>query len=303
MTMVPIVRVVVDGRTWRSDQHDNVDDAKGMLLEALTSRAWPTDQAKFIVTPGGFVRIPFQVGDIQGGWESERHFDLLKVPGADAVKRLLTEEVLRHLGDRAKFLTIGIDLNNTDEKFSIKTHAELVALVDVESGKVVHWTGKSYPTTGANDQSKTLVQAPLQSHCFAHGRDRVLVLGCHDLHMFSGRGRQSAFGHTNKERRSADMLELAQEFEPRIVLHHPHTTYSPRVWQGAWGKLLKQLTTVESWTSGIAFFGKPDCSRKWKRHQTIERTCEATRSADVVDVTVTGFECHVETKWKRWSRR
>ena len=302
MTMALIVRVVVDGWTWRSDQHDNVDDAKRMLLEALTSRAWPTDQAKFIVTPGGFVRIPFQFGDIQGGWGSERHFDLLKVPGADAVKRLLTKKVLRYLGDRAKFLTIGIDLNNTDEKFSIKTHAELVALVNVESGKI-HWTGKSYPTTGANDQSKTLVQAPLQSHCFAHGRDRVLVLGCHDLHMFSGRGRRSAIGRTHKECRSAAMLELAQEFKPRIVLHHPHTTYSPNVWQGAWGGLRKRLTTVESWASGIAFCGNPECPRKWKGHQTIGRTCKDTRSADVVDVTVTRFQCHVETKWKRWARR
>jgi len=173
MTMALIVRVVVDGWTWRSDQHDNVDDAKGMLLEALTSRAWPTDQAKFIVTPGGFVRMPFQFGYIQGGWGSEHHFDRLKVPGTDAVKRLLTEEVLRHLVDRAKFLTIGIDLNNTDDKFSDETHAELVALVDVELGEVIH----------------------------------------------------------------------------------------------------------------------------------LERTCEATRSADVVDVTVTGFKCHVETKWKRWARR
>ena len=297
MTMAPIVRVVVDGRTWRSDQHDNVDDARRMLLKALTPHKWPPGRAEFIVTPGGFVRIPFQFGDIQGGWCSEHHFDRLKVPGADAVKRLLTKKVLRYLVDRAKFLTIGIDLNNTDDKFSDETHAELVALVDVELGEVIHWTGKSYPTTGANDQSRTLVQAPLQSHCFAYGRDRILILGCHDLHMFSGRGRKSAFGRTHKECRSADMLRLAQEFGPRIVLHHPHTTYSPRVWQGAWGKLLKeQLTTVESWASGIAFCGNPECPRKWKRHQTIEQTCDKTRSADVVDVTVTGFKCPVETK-------
>lgn len=305
MTIAPIVRIVVNGRTWQSGQHDNVDDAKRMLLEALTSCTWPTtNQAKFIVTPGGFVRIPFQFEDIKGGWESEHHFDLLKVPGTDAVKRLLTKEVLHYLVDRAKFLTIGIDLNNTDDKFSDETHAELVALVDVRLGEVVHWTGKSYPTMGKNDQSRTLVQAPPQSHCFAHGRDQVLILGCHDLYMFGCRGRPSASkldaSRTHKERRRAAMLELAQEFEPRIVLHHPHTTYSPRIWQSAWGALRKRLTTVQSWASGIAFCGKSDCSGKWERWQTIDKTCDATRSEDVLDVTVDGFECHVETKRKRW---
>lgn len=296
--MTPIARVVVDGWTWHKGQDDNIDDAREMLVQGLESDVLPS-RAKFIVTPGGFLRVPFPFGDIKGGWASEHHFDRLKAPGADAVQRLLTKEVKRHLGDRAKYLTIGVDLNNTDDKFSDETHAELVAVVDGMSGQVIHWTGKSYPTTGRSDQSRTLVQAPLESHLFTHADDRVLVLGCHDLHMFGCRGRRSTTGLTHKERRKAAMLELVQKFKPNIVLHHPHTTYSPSIWQHAWG-CLKRLK-MESWASGIAFCGKPDREESWNIRQTIERTCAATRSESVVDVTVEGFECSVETKWKRWA--
>ena len=298
--MTSIVRVVVDGWTWHTGQHDNVADAREMLLQALKSSALP-HRANFIVTPGGFVRTRFGFGEIKGGWTSEHHFDRLKTPGAEVVERLLTKEVKMLLGERTKYLTIGVDLNNTDDKFSDETHAELVAVVDTESAQIVHWTGKSYPTTGKYDQSRTLVQAPLSSHCFACGGDRVLVLGCHDLHLFSCRGHRSASGRTHKERRSAAMMDLARKFEPSIVLHHPHKTYSPRVWQSAWGSLRKRLGTVKSWASGIAFCGKPDCEEKWQKYWTIDRTCAATCSEDVLDVTVEGFECMVETKWKKWA--
>lgn len=269
-----------------------------MLVQGLESDALPS-RTKFIVTPGGFLRVPFPFGDIKGGWASEHHFDRLKAPGADAVQRLLTVEVKRYLRDRAKYLTVGVDLNNTDEKFSDKTHAELVAVIDTESGQVIHWTGKSYPTTGKYDQSRTLVQAPLESHFFNTAEGCVLVLGCHDLLMFGCRGKHSASGRTRKECRKAAMLELVQELKPSIVLHHPHKTYSPRIWQHAWG-CLKRLK-VKSWASGIAFCDKPDREESWRIYQTIERTCAATKSEDVVDVIVEGFKCPVETKWKRWA--
>ena len=249
-----IVRIVVDGRTWYSDQKDNVTDAERMLVKALKHRDWPNRRARFAVTPGGFVRIPFRLGDIKGGWGSERAFERLWVPAGDAVNRLLTTRVKERLREKARYLTVGIDLNNTNEKASSKTHAELVAIVDTKSGKVIHWTGKSYPTGPPNDQSRTLVQAPVESHCFRKGKQRILILGCHDLHMFGGRGRQSENGQTLKEARRKKMLELAAELEPQVVLHHPHTTYSPSIWGSAWGHLQKTLLpTVDVYASGISF--------------------------------------------------
>ena len=168
-----VVRVVVDGWTWCKCQEDNISDARQMLLDAFEIEKWPS-QATFAVTPGGFVRIPFQFGDIEGGWRSERYFDRLKEPAAKAVGSLLTNEVKALLKGRVRYLTVGIDLNNTDKKASPETHAELVAVVDAESGEITHWTGKSYPTNG--DQARTLVQAPLESHCFRRGKERVLIL-------------------------------------------------------------------------------------------------------------------------------
>lgn len=301
-----IVRIVVDGWTWCSGQEDNVADARRMLVKALKHRDWPSRRARFAVTPGGFVRIPFRFGDIKGGWGSERDFERLLEPSGNAVNRLLTDRVKERLREKARYLTVGVDLNNTDEKASSDTHAELVALVDANSGKIIHWTGKSYPTgpPPPNDQSRTLVQAPVESHCFRKGKQRILILGCHDLHMFGGRGKLSENGQTPKEARRKKMLELAEELEPQVVLHHPHTTYSPRIWGSAWGRLQKTLLpTVAVYASGISFCNKPDCPDKWNCRQTLERTLADTKLGPVIDVVVCGFPCPVEMKWcAQWGK-
>ena len=301
-----IVRVVVDGWTWCSGQEHNVADARRMLDKALKHEDW-LSRVSFAVTPGGFVRIPFQFGGIRGGWGSERHFEHLLKPAGEAINSLLTNRVKEMLRDKAQYLTVGVDLNNTEEKASSETHAELVALVDTKSGKVIHWTGKSYPTTGRFDQSRTLVQAPVESHCFRKGKAKILILGCHDLHMFGGRGRPSRNGHTPKEARKAKMLELAKELRPQVVLHHPHTTYSPKIWGPAWGHLRGLLPTVAIYASGTSFCNKPYCPNKalddqrWTCSQTLERTLAATKLGQVTDVVVPGFPCQIEEKWKRWA--
>lgn len=160
MAKTKIARIVVDGWTWCEGQVDNITDARRMLVKALKHKGWP-GRVDFGVTPGGFVRIPFRFDDIRGGWGSECDFERLIHPADVAINQLLTNKVKEQLRDKARYLTVGIDLNNTNEKASKETHAELVALVDGKSGKVVHWTGKSYPTTGRDyDQSRTLVQGP-----------------------------------------------------------------------------------------------------------------------------------------------
>ena len=301
-----VARVVVNGWTWYKDQEDNVVDARHMLHKALKSGEWPST-VKFAVTPGGFVRSGFSFGDIRGGWDSERYFERLKEPAGVVVDRLLTNKVKEMLRGRAQYLTVGVDLNNTNEKASRKTHAELVAVVDAKSGEIIHWTGKSYPTGPPNDQSRTLVQAPLKSHCFRRGKERVLILGCHDLHMFGGRGRQSLNGSTRKEERRQEMLALAEQLRPQIVLQHPHTTYSPRIWGPAWGHLRKLLPTVSVCASGISFCGKPFCcdkpldEQKWNCQQTLERVLASTKWGSVVDVIVRGIPCEVEGKWQEWA--
>ena len=168
------------------------------------------------------------------------------------------------------------------------THAELVAVLDTASGKIVRWTGKSYPT---DDQQHTLIHVKdLSSHFLEIDSERLLVIGCHDLFAFSGRGRPSENGTTRKERRRKRMRKLARKFKPTMILHHPHTTYSPRVWSGAWGGTRSIMPTARIRVSGIAFCGNPKPKSLWKPWQTLEATQDATASeTGVTDVVVKGY--------------
>ena len=120
-----IVRIVVDGWTWCSDRIDNVTDARRMLVKALKHSDWP-GRVDFAVTPGGFVRMPFRFDDISGGWTSEHYFERLLSPANEAIDRLLTDRVKERLAGRTRHLTVGVDLNNTEDKASCETHAELL---------------------------------------------------------------------------------------------------------------------------------------------------------------------------------
>ena len=83
------------------------------------------------------------------------------------------------------------------------------------------------------------------------------------------------------------MLDRAQEFEPTIILHHPHTTYSPYVWSGAWGGTRIRVPTAEIGASGLAFCGNPEPAEDW---QTLDATRAATAFGDgIFDVVICGY--------------
>ena len=77
-----------------------------------------------------------------------------------------TPQVLDAARGRADFLTLDVDLNDRSGKREMDrksrgTHAELLAIVDVERGRPVWWTDKSYPVSW---QERSLVQeADLES--------------------------------------------------------------------------------------------------------------------------------------------
>ena len=243
---VPVVRVVVRGCPSTRSEHTNVTRARNMLLRAFEDNHWPGN-AMFTVTPGGFVHAPFpDAWKGCRGWGSRpEDFQALVPYARNAVDEVLTPQVLDAARCRTEFLTLGVDLNDGSGKRKMDrkargTHAELVAIVDVEKGRPVRWTGKSYPVPW---QERTLVQeADLSSHLFYCGAERVLVLGCHDLNMFSNRAksRMSPGGH--RDRRSEEMKELAREFSPTMILHHPHSTDSPWIWSTAWSGARGLLT-------------------------------------------------------------
>ena len=271
-----------------------------MLLDAVASGSWPKGVATLAITPGGFIRarLPRDYGGGRG-WNSKKHDLRELIPHAEeAVEAVTRGDVLNLAKQRARFLTLGVDLNvgqHKEERLQEHhrcrrtcpptcTHAELVAVLDTASGTVVRWTGKSYPVDW---QQHTLVHVPdLRSHLLDIGSERVLVLGCHDLLLFIDRGRKSLHGPTLKETRRLRMRKLARKFEPMVILHHPHSTYSPQVWNSAWGATRSVLPTAHVWASGIAFCGNPGI---WKSWQTLEATLSATASeAGVANVVIQG---------------
>ena len=301
-----VVRIVVSGPTYQRGQPDNRNRARAMLSDASASNRWPGGVATFTVTPGGFIRSRLP-RDYDGGrgWGSRKR-DLRKlIPYAEeAVNAVLSGDVLHLARKRTSILTLGVDLNverHKEERLRDDhccrptcsracTHAELVAVVDTAAGKVVHWTGKSYPV---QEQQHTLVHVKdLGSHLLKIGSERLVVLGCHDLLLFIDRGKQSANGPTLKEMRRQRMRELAGELRPTMILQHPHSTYSPRIWVSPWSAARTALPTARIWASGIAFCGNPEPRHMWKPWQTLDATRSATASQDaVLDVMVKGYGC------------
>lgn len=301
-----VVRIVVSGRTYRQGQLDNRDEAHTMLSDAFVSSRWPARVATFAVTPGGFVRarLPREY-DGGRGWNSKKRDLHSLIPLAEkAVNGVMCGNVLSLARNRTRFLTLGVDLNvewHKEERIRGNhscrpacprgcTHAELVAVFDTVSGRVIRWTGKSYP---ADSQQHTLVHVKdLHSHLLDTGSERVLVLGCHDLHLFSNRGRPSVHGPTDKKIRQLRMRKIVQEFEPTMILHHPHATHSPNVWSAAWGATRSALPSTRIWASGIAFCGNPKPKHAWKPWQTLQATQAATASEKIAafDVVINGRE-------------
>lgn len=237
-----VVRVVVHGRPASSPRA-----AGDMLLEAF-ERWGVLGATKFTITPGGFV-----VGDFPsrwtGGvsWDSSRgDLDSLVRVAKPLVQACVTRPVLSAAKRRTRVLTIGVDLMSEAE------HAELVAVIDCATGEIVRWTGKSYPTGAQEGQ---LVQvADLESHLLEIAGERVLVLGCHDLNMFSARARANQNPKGYRRRRCDAMMKATARFQPTIVLQHPHSTDTANIWRMPWACLVRGHPSVRAYASGIGYF-------------------------------------------------
>ena len=168
------------------------------------------------------------------------------------------------------------------------THAELIAIVKTSSGETMHWTGKSY---SMSSQKKMLVhETDLKSHLFCCGAMRVLMLGCHDLNMFSARARANQKPGSLRRKRCDHMRKLVKKFGPNIVLHHPHSTDSPKIWSTAWSGISEFLPCkrdgqIHSYASGIAYHrGSESVRRKLCDVLVGTRCCDS----HVLDVVVKG---------------
>lgn len=243
-----IVRAVVNGCP-----STNLKTAERMLLDAV--KKVPANLgAKFLLTPGGFAQQPFP-RNFRGqlGWNSTEK-DLARVLGEanEYANEVVSARVLSAARGRVEFITLGLDL--IDDGGVTAPHAELVAIFDVSTGRLLRWTGKSYPVS---DQEHTLLHvADVRSHLLEIGGERVLVLGCHDLNMWSPRSHSRQKPGGERRQRCDWMRKLARQFRPTVVLQHPHQTDSANIWALGWSGIMKDLPDVTSAASGIAYYGR-----------------------------------------------
>jgi hypothetical protein len=278
-----IVRIVTQGRTSGA-----LPKGQDMLVEVFT-KAWPAGlRATFAITPGDFVRIPFPA-DYAGlrGWGTTPEDLTSLLPLADeALARVVTDRVFDAAQGKASVLTVGIDLIDGPRG----SHAELVAIFDVNERRLVRWTGKSYPHAS---QVASLVQVTdLETHFIEIAGERVLVLGCHDLHMLGPRGKKKAKEAADKSRykRAMAMQKLAKKYKPTIVLQHPHGTDTPGPWIVPWSELTSMLPSVTCYASGIGYYRwSANPKAPTTERATLERVLRLTRGGqenDVVDVVI-----------------
>jgi hypothetical protein len=268
-----IVRIVMRGQSPASSHAE-----ERILLDAFGDR-WPKGvHAKFVLTPGGFVRgawPPSWRGQL--GWNSRsRDIKPLFSEAQRQLAAVVTERVYQAASGKADVLTIGIDLGDSEH-----THAELVAVCDIAKRKVFRWTGKSYPISS---QERRLVQVTdLDTHFMEIAGERVVVLGCHDLNMFSPRGRANQRCGSHRRTRCNAMKHEVEDFKPTIVLQHPHSTDSQRIWRMPWLALAGEAQSVRAWASGIAYYRPGNAARC---RSPLDKVLSSTRSSpeDVKDI-------------------
>ena len=272
---VPIVRIVVKHG---KGPGDDPIAAERVFLDVL-GKQWPgKTRARFLLTPGGFLKFKEEgAWDGSRGWESTKSDVTPFIKKAEGVLlKALSPAVLKAAQGKVDFLSIGIDGG-----YENRINAELVALVEVRTGKIINWTGKSFPTA---DQERRLVQVvDLSTHFKVVGQDRVMILGCHDLSMFSPRGNANQNKGGHRWHRCREMWKRAMEFKPTIVLQHPHATDTPKTWTQSWNTVQRRIPSIIAWASGVRH-ANPGKGKK--QRCSMQDVLDGTRSSpdSVVDI-------------------
>lgn len=272
-----IARLVVTGKQYDKDGNPNFTKLE-KLIEKFLSTEFGKNHFEFILTPGGFLTFEFPA-------ELQRDLDISKAEKQNipqlqkAANNVITDffgglqsTVFKKLKETADFFTIGIDGFNPTNDQSI----ELVAVYDLGKEKVTNWTGKFYPT---EEQKKDLIKINnLDTHFIELNNQKIVILGCHDLNVFSPRG-QAAANPNGWKKQLADKFKVyCKEFNPEIILQHPHWTDTPNIWNVAWRTVEKELPNVKHFASGIKYYNKNGDVRG-----DIDKVLEKTKKGDVID--------------------
>jgi len=169
-----VTRLVVDGEAALTPKK-----AATALKAVLKAMVRDGEHSDVLITPGGFVSLDMERADYAVGWDTPKN-ELQKLVRnvQPSLEPLLSQIVSDDNRAAADFLTLGIDVSLRSEH-----HAELVATIEMKSGQVLAWTGKSHPTQ--HQEHSLMHVTDLSSHIQDINGHSVLVLGCHDLNMFS----------------------------------------------------------------------------------------------------------------------
>jgi hypothetical protein len=270
-----IARLVVTGKQYDNWKNPNFWELEKVISKFL-ERVYKEIRFEFIVTPGGFLTFYFPVelnNSVNVKEIEENHISLLKAEATKVIDGFfakLSGATFLKLQETADFFTIGIDGSN-----NIGTHVELVAIYDLRKCEVIHWTGKFYPTEGQN--ARLVKINDLTSHFVDLNKKRVLILGCHDLNVFNPRGQASANPAGWKKTKADQFINLCKEFDPEIILQHPHTTDSSNIWNSAWRQVEKDFPNIQHYASGIKYY------RRGGERERLHKVLEKTKKGDVVD--------------------
>ncbi len=270
-----IARIVVNGRA--AMKQDRALRCLGDIAHAMQKGGLNYD---IVTTPGGFIEESVEIDAQPIGWNAPASaFRKVAEATGNSLRTFLHQ--LGKICIPADFLTLGVDafLPSNDEEYA---NAQLVATIDLKAQKVIAWTGKSYPTLG--EERELIHETDLKSHLQQIGRWKCLVLGCHDLNMFSPRSIATRDPHSQRGKRADDLMRIASSFDPRVVLQHPHNTDTPNIWMGGWAGVAQSLR-AESYSSGIAFH--------WHGHgkirrSALEETLQRTKRGNVTDYVWSG---------------
>jgi len=272
-----VARVIIAGN-WIGD----VKDVRSLLIDIC--RQWPPGcKVRYLITCGGFLQFSWPFAPVMGrtGRPALTSPNTLISVAQKCCDSLLHDNLVRRLTECTRYLTLGVD-SEEESSNQRKPHVELVGLFDLEQQNW-HWTGKSYPR---GDQVAGLVQiTDLRTHFVDLEGERVMILGCHDLNMFSNRAKAT----TKKEWRSKisrDILTLAKKNEPTRVIQHPHTTDSVRNWATAMSGLWKSVPTVREFASAGKWYRKNKWGLPEEPRSPLQKVLETTKLGQTIDIIV-----------------
>ncbi len=249
------------------DYDDLLTRKKQDLLECCRSLKV---RSRIIQTCGGCLRLLTDLSHFTHGSPTTRQdFAEIANMAQEAVYEcMLNDDLQAALEEACDYFTLGVDIYHDGDYGS--THAELVGVYDSKDSNFRLWTGKSYPLQG---QANSLMYCnDLDTHFIELDGDSVMILGCHDLNIFSPRSRASAAPGSYKEQVMKKMDRLVQINKPEIVLHHPHYTDSPRIWSVPWTGVERSLPFCHTYSSGICFANRDGEKPRGRLQDVLSKT-------------------------------